>query len=559
MKLTADLLDTLRQGVPEVSEVKWKAAVFAANQDAFALAHHMIEQGWCDRDAAGMALGDTLNKSYLNLSKTLFQPEALEFLPRAIAERYGAIPVYKFGEAVTLAMTDAGNEVLIRELQTLIGKPVDSVLCLKDELDAAISIHYQTSSQLDDVTSSIDLDVLKNLNEAKQLESSEVVSLSNSLILLALKERCSDIHLQATKQEYLVRFRIDGVLQDRYHMPRDIGLVLVSRFKILSLLDISEKRKPQDGKMVFETTIKNIDIRMSSLPALHGEKLVMRILGSLQETVPMSIDKIDLAPEILQNMKAALSRPNGLLLVTGPTGSGKSTTLYAALNFVDKPDINVLTIEDPVEYEVPAFTQVAVNDKAGRSFQVVLRSVLRQDPDVILVGETRDKETANISAEAALTGHLVLTTLHTNNALLAVTRLQNMGVPSHVLSPSITGILAQRLVRRICSYCKVSYTPDSGFMHQYFHWQPDNSMPLLYRGNKCDKCGGTGYKGRIGIHEFLKVDTTMRNLIAQNASVDDMQSHMAATGFADLRYDGFRKALQGLTTIEEVVRATSVD
>jgi type IV pilus assembly protein PilB len=324
-------------------------------------------------------------------------------------------------------------------------------------------------------------------------------------------------------------------------------------------MDIAERRKPQDGRIDFALPLKNIDMRVSTLPTLHGEKIVMRLLGSITDTTPLNLDKLGIAPGILQPLQETLHAPNGILFVTGPTGSGKTTTLYAALNYINTPAVNIMTIEDPIEYQLPSLTQVQVNERAGRSFAAVLRAVLRQDPDVILVGEIRDTETATIAVKAALTGHTVLASLHTNNALQAMLRLVDMGVEPYAVAPSVIGVLGQRLVRMICEQCRVPYTPEQEVLARHFFWNDPMALPVFYRGEGCENCAHTGYRGRLGIHEFLRVSLAMRDYILQGRTYMEIRELAYREGFRDMRFDGFVKALQGLTTLEEVVRVTAAD
>jgi type IV pilus assembly protein PilB len=305
--------------------------------------------------------------------------------------------------------------------------------------------------------------------------------------------------------------------------------------------------------------MKKMDIRVSTLPTIRGEKVVLRILGSAYASATLNLDKLNFVPEVLAPLTRVIQQPSGILFVTGPTGSGKTTTLYAALNFINHPDINIVTIEDPVEYDIPSISQVQVNDKVGRSFETVLRSMLRQDPDVILVGEIRDVETARIATQAAMTGHLVLTTLHTGNAIQATTRLMDMGVDRFMVAPSLIGVLSQRLVRRICELCKVEYDPTPEYLGQYFSWRKGYRLPPLYRGEGCEHCGQTGYHGRIGIHEFLNVTSRLREALLEGTRYDELYALAVTGGFREMRYDGFKKALRGLTTIEEVLKATTSD
>jgi type IV pilus assembly protein PilB len=356
-----------------------------------------------------------------------------------------------------------------------------------------------------------------------------------------------------------VRFRIDGVLVDRMVFPAALGLPLASRLKIAAAMDITERRAPQDGRLRFHLPLQNIDIRVSTLPMLHGEKVVLRILGTLFAGAMLSLERLDIVPSVLTRLKEVIHQPNGILFVTGPTGSGKTTTLYAALNFINRPGINVVTIEDPIEYELASINQVQINDKAGRTFHAVLRSVLRQDPDVILVGEIRDAETARIATQAAMTGHLVLTTLHTNDAIQASTRLIDMGVERFMVAPSLIGVLNQRLVRRVCDVCRVEYRPDPEYLAQLFTWRRGYTPPPFFRGEGCERCGGTGYHGRLGIHEFLNITHRLRDALLQQADYTALRAIALAEGFHDMRFDGLKKALRGLTTIEEVVEATVAD
>lgn len=447
-------------------------------------------------------------------------------------------------------------------LKNLLMDDVSPVFCFRDEIDSAIKVNYQSAQNVDELVTSFDLKVfqsgqLSDTALAKLLDSKPLVDLSDSIILLALKERASDIHIEPKKNEVVVRFRIDGILIDRIFLPVELGLPLVSRYKISADMDITERRKPQDGRLSFALPLKTLDLRVSSLPVMYGEKMVMRILGSLYTTSILNLDKLDFSPEVLRPFKNALKHPQGILFVTGPTGSGKSTTLYAALNFINTRDINIITIEDPVEYDVHSLNQVMVNDRVGRSFESVLRSALRQDPDAILVGEIRDTETARIAAQAALTGHLVLTTLHTNDAIQATTRLLEMGVERFIVAPAIIGVLGQRLVRRLCEYCKIEYLPDPDELRQFFHWKEGTAMPPLYKSTGCEHCGKTGYTGRVGIHEFLRVTPQIREAILRERDNDEIMSIAVQQGFHNMRYDGFKKALRGLTSLEEVVRATA--
>ena len=386
-----------------------------------------------------------------------------------------------------------------------------------------------------------------------------MVKISDSIVVLALKERASDIHIEPKKHELVVRFRIDGVLVDRFRFPIELSRVLLSRFKVISGLDITEHRRPQDGRLNFSLPGVNVDLRVSTLPVLYGEKIVMRILGPSLGGVALDLDRMMFSSSVLTEFKRALRQPSGILLVTGPTGSGKTTTLHAALGFLDSRDVNIVTIEDPVEFDIPTLNQVPVNEAIGIGFSEALRSVLRQDPDVILVGEIRDTDTARIATQAALTGHLVLSTLHTNDAVQAITRLLDMEVEPYAVAPSILGVLAQRLVRRICTDCRTEQVLTREDLGEHFTLDEASDPPVFYRGVGCENCGGTGFRGRIAIHEFLRVTPQIRDAVSRRESNLRIGDMARADGFQSMREDGVRKALLGLTTLTEVLGATARD
>ncbi|MDD5176182.1 MAG: GspE/PulE family protein [Sterolibacterium sp.] len=562
MELTESLIARFQEKA-QVPPVPLAGMIRAAKNDALEFVQFLIQDSYLDRDSAGELLAGELNRTYVNLSKTLFQDEVVSLLTGQIAASYHAIPLYHLGKAVTVGMVNPNDLEAVAALENLLMQPVSPVFCFRDEIDSAIKVNYQTVHHVDDLVTSFDLKIfhggqLSEVALAKLLDSKPMVDLSDSIILLALKERASDVHIEPKKNEVVVRFRIDGILVDRLFLPAELGLPLASRYKITAGMDITERRKSQDGRLSFSLPMKNLDLRISSLPVMHGEKVVMRILGSLYSSSILNLDKLDFSPEVLRPLKTTLKHPQGILFVTGPTGSGKSTTLYAALNFINTRDINIVTIEDPVEYDVPSLNQVMINEKVGRGFQEVLRSVLRQDPDAILVGEIRDTETARIAAQAALTGHLVLTTLHTNDAIQATTRLLEMGVERFIVAPSIIGVLGQRLVRRLCEYCKTEQRPEPDELRQYFYWREGAELPVFYQGPGCEHCGGTGYAGRLAIHEFLRVTPQIREAILRERDYDEIMRIAVQQGFHNLRYDGFKKALRGLTSLDEVVRATAI-
>ncbi len=361
--------------------------------------------------------------------------------------------------------------------------------------------------------------------------------------------------IEPKKYHVVLRFRRDGLLFNKSILPKEVHAGIVGRIKVLANLDITERRKPQDGRFDFELPQSTPDLRVSFLPSLHGEKIVARLLGTDLIDKYLDFETLGFSSDIIAHIKHALESPNGMLFVTGPTGSGKTTTLHCVLNYLNRPEKNIITIEDPIEYEHPDITQVSVNQRIGRDFPTLLRSVLRQDPDVIMIGEIRDMETARIAANAAMTGHMVLTSLHTNDAIQAVTRMVEMGVEHFVVAPSIIGVLGQRLVRRLCNHCKISYTPSLCELEPYFDITGAEEAPTLYRSSGCELCGHTGYSGRIAIHEYLGITPELRNCILRGNDYEYFSG--IATNSEQYRpfiYDGLKKVLNGLTTLEEVCK-----
>jgi type IV pilus assembly protein PilB len=564
MQLSDELYRRLEEKAGPFSKQVYGLRMSQGGRDGIEFAELLVRYGYLDRDSAGDIIAEQFGRTYVNLGKTLFQQDLLAKLPAELAHKLGAIPLYSLGNKATVGMVNPADEKAIRGLESLLMSPISPVFCFPDEVESAIEVNYRTVQDFDNLLASFDLIPFQKeeIPEAQLrtlLESKQLVQLSETLLLLALKDRASDIHIEPKPDDVLVRMRVDGEMIDKLRLPKNLLMPLVSRYKVIAQLDITERRRPQDGRFAFALGMRKMDIRVSTLPTIRGEKVVLRILGSAYTSGTLNLDKLNLVPEVMAPLTRVIQQPSGILFVTGPTGSGKTTTLYAALNFINRPDINIVTIEDPVEYDVPSISQVQINDKAGRSFQAVLRSVLRQDPDVILVGEIRDVETARIATQAAMTGHLVLTTLHTGNAIQATTRLIDMGVDRFMVAPALIGVLSQRLLRRICELCKVEYDPTPEFLEQYFAWRRGYRLPPLYRGEGCEHCGQTGYYGRIGVYEFLNVTSRLREALLEGKRYDELYALAVADGFKEMRYDGFKKALRGLTTIEEVLKATTSD
>jgi type IV pilus assembly protein PilB len=560
MDITELLLSRWRDRHPNHAEPIARLRA-AAQGDAHELMRLAIADGLLEREAAGRLLGDSIGHSYVNVGRSVIRGDLVARITPATAMRLRALPLYQVGEQVTVAMAEPRDDRALAQLGRMLGCAVSPVFSLRDEIEQALSRHSAALQDVEQLVVSIDLAKLTRGLASEQalealIQSSEMVKLGDSIIVMALKERASDIHIEPRPHELLVRFRIDGVLRDRLTLPASLARALTSRYKIIAKLDIADRRRPQDGRIKFRSADAAFDLRISSMPVLHGEKIVMRVLGSAASGIKPQLSAMGISDHVLEPLQQALASPVGLLLVTGPTGSGKTTTLHAALHHINTREVNITTIEDPVEVEVSSLNQVMVHDAIGVGFAEVLRAALRQDPDVILVGEVRDAETARIAAQSALTGHLVLTTLHTNDAIQAATRLLDMGVEPYVVAPALVGVLAQRLVRRLCPTCTVPHAIPREALQRHFHVPAEGDLPLFFRGEGCERCDGTGFRGRIGVHEFLRVTPRLREAILRRESTSALWRLACADGFESMRSDGVRKALQGLTTLDEVLHAT---
>ncbi|MHC4871325.1 MAG: GspE/PulE family protein [Planctomycetota bacterium] len=526
------------------------------------LIEHLLKSGISSKDHLTRIYADQLSVSAIDLTKTIFQHEAVQMIPDEFARRHNVIAVYKFGEKLTLATSAPSNKLMLEEAEAAAGCSVSPVFSLPSEIIDAIDIQYKSKNEVQNSSSAIDGLLLEDekqlsIQQLKTAAGDEaVISFCREVILLALKERVSDIHIQPLENCVKIRFRIDGVLQDRLRLEVDALAPVISCLKVMAGVDIMERRRPQDGRITFQMTNRSIDLRFSCIPTVEGEKVVMRVLGQINRTEVPDLEELDFSKNTLRAIESVVNTPNGVFFVTGPTGSGKTTTLYAALKRLNKPGTNIITVEDPVEYRLPGLSQVQVNHEIGLDFSSALRSFLRQDPDVILVGEVRDMETARITSQAALTGHLVLSTMHTNNALQAVTRLVEIGVEPFLVAPSIIAVMAQRLVRKICSYCIESYELAKEDIDRFFICEPDEKVTAA-KGKGCENCAGTGYSGRMGIHEIFMLNDEIRHLIAKESSVLDIEACAEQHGFKPLEYDGLKKVLRQQTTIEEIERVAA--
>ena len=516
------------------------------------------------KDVACKIWGDTIGIAYVEPVTTIINRDAMDLIPQEIAMKAQVLPLYLFDTLLTVAMADPTDKDLLQRLSQIAQHPVSGVFSLPSEIAAGIAVHYQTEKSVRESLAelrSLDLRLNEEMSAERVTELTENASLIqvvNSLIYFALRERASDIHIEPRETFTKVRFRVDGILREMITFPRKIHMAIVSRLKILCNLNITESRFPQDGRFTLALGGNRADFRLSFMPTVFGEKVVIRILAFGNKKDFLQLDQMLVSQAILQPFKRLIQNPNGIIFVTGPTGSGKTTTLYAALAEINTPGVNIVTIEDPVELQLEGINQSQVNSHIDLSFSLLLRSILRQDPDVILVGEIRDLETAKIATEAALTGHLVLATLHTNNALQAITRLVDIGVEPYQVAPSVIGVVAQRLAARICQRCKEPYYPARDVLRKYFLEEGITDVPF-YRGRGCAECGYTGYRGRVSFHELVLVTEEMRSIIARNGSTEDLGRAARKVGYRPLRYDGLKKVLLGLTTIEQIEENTSFE
>jgi len=520
-----------------------------------ALGRVLVERGVLTETQLVAALAQQIGLRFVDLSDYPIDGAALASVPPNVCRRYNALPIGYDEGKLMLAMSDPANVFAIDDIRSLTGREVKPVVATKADLVSAINRYHRAEGDLDDLTmAALDGEPDEDLNDLKEVvEDAPIVKFVNLLITQAIQDRASDIHIEPTERDVRVRFRIDGVLHEIMRSPKNIQAGVTSRLKIMADINIAERRIPQDGRLSVTVNGNKIDLRVATLPTVWGEKVVMRVLDN--STAMLKLSDLGFSDSNYERYARSFTKPYGMILVTGPTGSGKSTTLYATLNIVSKPEINVITVEDPVEYRIPGINQVQTNVKAGLSFASALRSILRSDPDVVLIGEVRDHETAQIAIEAALTGHLVLSTLHTNDAPSAVTRLTEMGIEPFLVGSALDCILAQRLARRLCMKCREPYTAEPEVLiNARFPWQDGQELPTLHRAVGCSACSKTGYKGRLALHEVMPVSEEIERLAVERASAIAIGQVAREQGMMTLRDDGMAKVLAGVTTLEEILR-----
>jgi type IV pilus assembly protein PilB len=519
-----------------------------------ALGRVLVEKGVLTESQLVAALAQQIGLPFVDLSDFPVDGAAIASVPPSVCRRYNALPIAYDEGKLLVAMSDPANVFAIDDLRSLTGMEIKPAVATKSDVTAAINRYHRVDGDLDDLTMNMDVEEDEDLSGLKEVvEDAPIVKFVNLLITQAIQDRASDIHLEPTERDLRVRFRIDGVLHEIMRSPKNIQSGVISRLKIMADINIAERRVPQDGRLSVNAHGKKIDLRVATLPTVWGEKVVMRVLDNT--TAMLKLSDLGFSDSNYERYSQSFTKPYGMILVTGPTGSGKSTTLYATLNIVSRPEINVITVEDPVEYRIPGINQVQVNNKAGLTFAGALRSILRSDPDVVLIGEVRDHETAQIAIEAALTGHLVLTTLHTNDAPSAVTRLVEMGIEPFLVGSALDCVLAQRLARRICQKCREAYVPDpADLLSARFPWVDGAELPTLYRAVGCSACSKTGYKGRLALHEVMPVSEEIERMAVERASAVQISEVARTQGMMTLRDDGMAKVLAGVTTLEEILR-----
>ncbi len=519
----------------------------------------LVELGFVTDEGLAVALAEQYGLSFIDLTESSVDAMAVAMVPEPAARRHNCIPVRFEQDRLVVAMVDPANVVAIDDLRALTKRDIEIVVATKSDVSSAINRFYRMDSaaeSLAEEAAAVQEAEDKSLEDAVKsagADDAPIIKLVNLLITQAVSDRASDIHIEPEEKVLRIRYRVDGVLHEVMTPPKSVQAGITSRLKIMADINIAERRVPQDGRIGLVVQGKQIDIRVATLPTVHGEKLVLRLLD--KSSVLLKLSDLGFLQHNYERFRESFSKPYGQILVTGPTGSGKSTTLYATLNILNRPEVNIITVEDPVEYRLPGVNQIQTHPKAGLTFASALRSILRSDPDIILIGEIRDRETAQIATEAALTGHLVLSTLHTNDAPSALTRLVEMGIEPYLVSSALDCVVAQRLARNLCDRCKEPYAPtDEELRAAQFPVAAGEEPPKLYKAVGCSSCGQTGYKGRSALHEVMPVTEGIQKLIVENGSSETIKKLAIEQGMITLRHDGMAKVKAGITSIEEILR-----
>jgi type IV pilus assembly protein PilB len=543
----------LEQGL--ISEEHLQRALDEHRNTPKSLGRVLIDLGYIRERDLVRALAEQVGLEFVDLTEYRIDPAATALLPEALCRRYRALPIGEEDGKLLVAMSDPANVYALDDIRTITGRDVRPVVATANDVEQSIQRFSGMGEQVEALaTEAADaLDTEAGVTVEAAVEDAPIVKLVQAIMTQAAADRASDVHIEPTETDVRVRFRVDGVLHEVMHSPKSIQGGLISRLKVMGDLNIAEKRIPQDGRVSLRVNNRSLDLRLATLPTVHGEKIVIRILDKTNALLHLS--ELGFLPQAFESYERSFRKPYGAILVTGPTGSGKSTTLYATLNIVNSIDRHIVTVEDPVEYRLPGVNQIQVNPKAGLTFASALRSILRADPDIILIGEIRDRETAMIAVESALTGHLVLSSLHTNDAPSAITRLIEMQVETFLVGSAIDCVVAQRLARQLCERCKQAYTPErSELIEAGFAESRIPGLGPFFRPSGCQSCSNTGYRGRIGLYEVMPMTEEIERLTVERASSETVKRVAIEQGMYTLRDDGLHKAASGVTSIEEIAR-----
>ncbi len=550
-----------------ISSAQWQESLEQHRSSGKSIGKILIEQGLISQEMLLETIANQARLTILDIEKTKIEKDAVDKMPASIAQVYNVLPIKLQGNSLTVAISDPRNLEFLDDLRFTLGMNIQPVVAGEDQIQEKVNQYYKLEkesipelvNQIKKNKSSVSLKGKEGKFKPEELQElaaqAPVVKLLNLIILEAVKDKASDIHFEPFGDDFKIRYRIDGQCVEAVSPPKDLNLALASRIKVMANLDVAETRLPQDGRILTNITGKKVDLRVSTLPTVFGESIVMRVLD--KSALSLSLDQAGLNDEDKDTLRTLIHKPNGIILVTGPTGSGKTTTLYSCLKEINKVDLKIITSEDPVEYDLAGIVQINVKPKIDLTFGRCLRHILRQDPDVIMVGEIRDKETAEIAIQASLTGHLVFSTLHTNDAPGAITRLLDMGIAPFLITSTLSACLAQRLVRTICPDCKKPYEPEEKELSQVGLTKSQAKSKTFYRGKGCQSCKNTGYRGRTGIFELFILDDNLRAIILQGKSAQgSLREAAAKAGMRSLREDSLNKIYQGITTIEEVLSQT---
>jgi type IV pilus assembly protein PilB len=531
-----------------------------------------LELNMLSEEQVIQALAEQMGMQVVELGDTVIPHEVINLMTESMAQLYRAVPIHFEGNRLTVATCDPQNITIQDELRSLLGYEVKVVIAGETDIKKTLERYYDAEKEtVDRIIDEIedDPDLKKKMEAAesgKPLELADVEALADSapvrkllnmVLLLAIKDHASDIHFEPFEDEFRIRIKADGVLFEMVPPPRHLAFAITTRIKVMANLDIAERRLPQDGRIELTVGGHPVDLRVSVLPTMFGESVVMRILD--RSVVSLNLAKVGMDPNIIKEFREIIARPNGIVLVTGPTGSGKTTTLYSALTELNNMEDKLITTEDPVEYQIDGIIQIPIDSEIGVTFAACLRAILRQDPDIILVGEIRDLETAEIAVQASLTGHMVFSTLHTNDAPSTITRMKDMGVPTFLITATVEAILAQRLVRRVCSQCREETTPSEDLIVDLGMTIEQFKGKKVYKGRGCEVCNNTGYKGRVGLFELMVMNDQLREMVMANAAVDELRNTATSFGMVTLRTAGMNFAFEGTTTLDEVVRETILE